>query len=384
MGLMSWLPQRQRPRPATTTTVLFGDVRTGRIYDTLDVTGCSWQQVINDAGRIDGVIVEGHEVRKKKLRQAAHAARTFLAVDVDGVIQEAGPIWSRPWDDERQQLTLGANGLWSLFDHRKALDAFSTGQRVQDSAITLTGADFGGIGYGLLLNAVNTPGGSLPLYAAAPTAGARTETFPGWQLMWIGDQLRQLTKRQNGPDIRFRPTYSPDRLSVQWWYEAGTEERPLLTQVGDDWFFDASVPKSPVVNIHTDEDATVMGMRSWVTGEGQEQDILMASAYDPTLVDAGWPLLEVDETRSTVSDQATLDGHAANLRDRSARPIEVWKVVVRAEAAAQVQAGDYARVIPRRNHPWLGDGEAYMRIKSKSGDMGSNVTLEMYAVQAAV
>lgn len=367
-----------------TTTLLFGDLRTGRIFDTLDATACSWRQVNNDAGSIDGVTVEAHEVRRKSLRSVGMGPRTFLAVDVDGVLQEAGPIWSFPWDDDAQQLTLGAAGLWSLFDHRKALDAFRGNQRVQDSAITINGADFGGIGFGLLVDAVNTPGGSLPLQFLLPPPGDRTETFPGWQLLWIGDQLRQLTKRQNGPDIRFRPRYTTDKLGIEWVYEAGTEDRPQLAQVGDDWFFDASVPRSPVVNIHTDGDATVMGMRAWVTGEGQENDILMATAYDPTLVDAGWPLLEVDDSFSTVSDQETLDGHAENLRDRSARPIEVWKVVVRGDVARDVLAGDYARVIPARGHAWLPDGEAYMRVKSKSGDLGDNVTLEMYAVQAAV
>lgn len=368
-----------------TTTLLYGDLRTGRITDTLDVTGCSWRQVANDSGSIDQVVVEAHEVRAKQLRSTAPAARSFLAVDVDGVLQEAGPIWSRVWNDAAQQLTLGAAGLWSLFDHRKALSASGLIDKpVQKTSLTIVGADLGGIGYGLVVNAVNHDGGSLPLKFREPPPGNRRETFPGWQLLWVGDQLRQLTARQNGPDIRFRPRYQTDRRFIEWIYEAGTETAPQLHQEGADWVFDMTVAKSPVVNAFTDEDATVMGMRSWVTGEGSEEDILMATATDTTLTAAGWPLLEVDETRNTVSDQLTLDSHAANLRDRSARPIELWKVAVRPEVAREVRAGDYARVVVPADHAWLPPGEAYMRVKAKSGGLEGDVTLDMYAVQAVL
>jgi hypothetical protein len=370
-----------------TTTLIFGDLRSGRIVDTLDVTGCSWQQVKNDAGAIDGVTVEAHEVAAKALRAAAPATRAFLAIDVDGRLQEAGPIWSRVWDDKAYQLTLGASGLWSIFDHRKVLPVLAgtvaTGADL--GSTTVAGTDLGGIARALVAQALTHVGGDLPLVLPPAASGTRTETFPGWKLQWVGDQLRELTRREvSAPDIRFRPRYTADRLGVEWVMEHGSEDQPLLAQAGEDWFFDASVPKGPVVNIHTDDDATIMAQRAWVTGEGSEEDTLVATAYNPALIDAGWPLLEADEARSTVSQQGTLQGHAENLRDRSARPIEVWKVVVRAEAAAEVLAGDYCRVIPERNHPWLPAGEAYMRVKSKSGDLGDNVTLVMYAVAAVL
>lgn len=369
-----------------TTTLLYGDLRTGRIIDTLDATSCNWRQVLNDAGAVDQVTVQGHEVRRKDLRRSAPAAKTFLAVDVDGVLQEAGPIWSRVWDDQAQELTLGAAGLWSLFDHRNvmALQA-TTGIDPQKSLISVAQASFGGIAKEIVrLNFVYADD-SLPLYAGAgDVAGDRTETFYGWQLPNLGEQLRQLTTRENGPDIRFAPRYTADRLSIQWVMDTGTEAAPQLAQVGDDWYFDATVAKSPVVNIHTDEDATVMGMRAWVTGNGSEEDMLMAVAYDPTLVDAGWPLLEVDEARSTTELLPTLQGHAQNFLSRSARPIEVWNVVVRPEAAAQVLAGDYCRVVVGEKHPWLPTGEAFMRVKQKSGGLTGDVTLQMYAVQAVL
>jgi hypothetical protein len=370
-----------------TTTLLFGELRTGRITDTIDATGCSWAQVANDAGSISSVTVHGHEVRRKQLRTAAAATRTFLAVDLDGRLQEAGPLWSRSWDDKAWQLTLGAAGLWSLFDHRKVLPVLAAAQRAQDEAsdTIVSGTDLGGIARALVAQAMTHLGGNLPLVLPPAAVGVRTETFPGYSLLWVGDQIRQLTKRADAaPDIRFLPRYTSDKLGIEWALQTGSENAPLLTQLGDDWYFDKTVPKSPVKNINTDEDATVMGMRGWFTGNGQERDIIIGTAFDQALIDEGFPLLEVGESDSNVIEQATADDHAANLVQRSARPPEVWKLDVEAFAAAEVLAGDYARVKVADGHPWLAGGESRMRVKSKSGDLSTKVTLTMYPVQAVI
>jgi len=363
-------------------TVLYGELRTGRITGSIDVTTAPWSVVANGPGRIKTEIAE-HIVRDLDLRNNAQAARCFLAVDVDGRIQEAGPIWSRTWNDDDGVLTLGAAGLWSLFDHRHVLELADAGTPIQSRSVTLDTLTLGGIGKGLVALAMQWAGGNLPLVMGiGATAGDHTETFPGWKLLKVGDQLRELTAREAGaPDIRFRPRYQADRRFIEWVMDTGDEDQPLLTQVGADWVFDATARKGPVVSINTDEDATVMGMWAFETGQGNEEDTLMAWAYDRTLVDAGWPLLEVSELRSTVSDLGTLSGHADNLLARSARPIETWTVTVRAAAAAEVLPGDYCQVVPRTSSAWLGlEGTAFMRVKTKSGDLGDNIKLEMYAV----
>lgn len=366
------------------TAVLFGELRTGRITDIIDATTCPWTQQSNGPGEIT-VTVPEPVVRKLGLRDAAAAARTFLAIDVGGQLQEAGPIWSRTWDDTAGVLTLKAAGLWSIYDHRYVMDPAQRLIPVQKRVLVAANKTLGGIAKALVRTDAGWTGAALPLvYGAGAEAGFRTETFAGWRLQTVGDELRQLTQREvAAPDIRFRPEYTADRLSIRWVLETGDEDSPLLTQSGDDWVFDANAPRGPVLAIHTDEDATQMGMWAFVTGEGSEEDTLMAEKYSSALIDAGWPLLAVEESRSSVSDQATLNGHADSLLDRRARPIELWSVVVRADAATDVLAGHYARVVPHRDSAWLGDvGEAHMRIKAKSGDLGDDITLAMYPVQA--
>jgi YD repeat-containing protein len=361
--------------------ILYGELRSGKITGEIDATGYTWAQTLNDAGYIDEVRIPDRVVRDLQLDYYAEPGRCFLAAEVDDRIQEAGPIWTENYDWEKGQYVLGAAGLWSLFDARKVLPVLVSGQRVQDAHTTVAGTDFGGIGRDLVAQAMTHVGGDLPIVLPVKAAGGRTETFYGWQMAWVGEQLRQLTQRENGPDIRFRPRRNPDdRRYLQWVLEHGSEIDPRLTQIGADWVFDATTTRSPVLGIGVAGNARSLGSRAWVTGNGQEAGTLIATDYDPALIDRGLPLLERAEPRWTVEQQATLDGHARNLRARSARRPRVWKVTVHASAARDVQPGDYARVAVR-DHPVLGAGEARLRVRKKSGSRNDRIVLDMYPLQ---
>lgn len=369
-----------------TTSLLIGETITGKITHTLTgrecPTGLRWTSVLNNSGSIDSVTIPEAVVRKYNLRQATHGARCFLAVEQDGRIKQAGPIWSRTWDWEKGELTLGAAGLWSLMDKRVVYREDLT---VINAPVTLTGS-LGGIAVGLVSQMVNhnPPFTNLPIVLPAVESGTNTETFQPWELSRYGEQLRQITRRAtDAPDIRFQARRTAaDIRKVEWVMEVGTATVPSLSQGGPDWVFDASAPKSSVRGISTDEDATGMATAVWVSGTGMEADMKRVRAFDDgTLLNNGWPFLEVDESHSTVDDYPTLTGHAKNLQRRSGRPIEVFKVQVSASAAAEVLPGDYCRVITKGD-PWLGDMDRAMRVKSVSGDLSEVLTLEMFPLAA--
>lgn len=371
--------------PAVTfrgTTILYGDLRTGRIAGALAALSCSWQTVANGSGSIDQVVLPEDVVRDQQLYYSAPTAKTFLAVEQAGRIREAGPLWARRWDEEKGRATFAAAGLWSLFDHRKVVPVLLPGERVQEAVTTAAGTDLGGIARALVAQAMAHVGGDLPVVLPDPVAGTRAETFYGWQLQWVGQQLRELTQRElSAPDIRFQPRRQTDPRFIEWEMQAGTEDEPLLSQVGADWIFDRTAPRSQVLGISTDEDATGMGTDAWVTGNGMEQDILISHDSDSALINAGYPKLEVEEGRHTVEFQGTLDGHAANLLDRSARPIEVWKLRARTRATVEIAPGHYTRVITK-DDAWLGATNRRLRVYKLSGDLGDEVTIDMYPVEA--
>lgn len=367
----------------TTTSLLIGEIRTGRITDTLTgvngPTGLRWSTVLNNSGSIDSVTIPEAVVTEFDLRQRTYGARNFLAVEVDGLIKQAGPIWSRTWDWEKGELTLGAAGIWSLMDKRVIYDDAAPG-----GVLTFTGS-LGGIAVGMVSAMVSRipPYTNLPIVLPAVEAGDRTESFARWELARYGEQLRQITQRAtDAPDIRFTPRRSgSDPRYLEWVMEVGTVAVPSLSQAGPDWVFDTSAPKSSVRGISTDEDATQMAELTWATGNGTEADMKLATGQSVELVSLGWPLMEADESHPTVDDMTTLLGHANNLLARSARPVEVFKVQVSADAAREVQPGDYAQVITK-GAPYLGDMNRRMRVKTVSGDLSDVVTLEMFPMAA--
>lgn len=373
-------------QPPVTTRILFGELRTGRITGVLPVTAAAWSRVQNDAGTIDQVQVHRSIVAEMGLRTNAAAARCFLAVEQDDRIRQAGPIWKHSWSRKQGRLVLGAAGLLSLFDHRKVLPVLAAGQRVQDVTTTFTGADYGELARALVAQARSHVGGELPIVLPAPRPGtARTETWPGWALADLGEQLRQFSTRADAaPDIRFTARRRVDDARfLEWVMETGTGAAPQLAQAGADWYFDTTVRDGAVLDVEVQQDATRMGMRGWITGNGSEKDTLIATHQDLTLVDAGYPLLEVDDAHSAVERQATLDGYAQGLVSAHARPVEVWKLTAHASAALEVLEGDYARVITKGDD-YLPDGEHRMRIQKITGSLGDSVVLDMYPLQAVL
>jgi hypothetical protein len=363
-----------------TTRVHVGDTISGRITATIPVVGLNWTDVLNGNGTIDVTVTED-VVRDFDLRQKTHGARCFLAVEVEGRIKQAGPIWARAWDWEKGQLTLGASGMWSMADKRIIYDpaTFPSG------ILSFTGLSLGGVAVSLVSHMLNAipPYTNLPIVLPAAEAGDHEESFPRWNLARYGEQLRQLTQRSvDAPDIRFQPRRKEsDPRYIEWVMQVGTEASPSLSQGGPDWVFDSSAPKSPVLGIATDGDASDMGEQAWATGNGSEADMKLATAASLELLDLGWPLTEVDESHSTVEDNDILAGHANSLLGRSARPIEVFKVKARANAYNEVLAGDYARTITR-GVAWLGDMDVTTRVKQVSGDLSDELRFDMFSVLA--
>jgi hypothetical protein len=353
-----------------------GGLLNGRITDTFPVVGLRWTDTLNGNGSVD-VTVAGDVVRDHELRQKTYGARCFLAVERDGKIMQAGPIWSRTWDWEKRQLTLGAAGMWSIADHRIIYDDAS----YPSGILTFTGS-LGSLAVGLIAHMLGNvpPFTNLPIVLPAIEAGSNTESFARWELSRYGEQLRQLTQRAtDAPDIAFRARRrGDDPRFLEWLMLVGTVAAPSLTQGGPDWVFDTTLPKSPVLGIATDEDATQMATSSWATGNGSEADMKQARAFDDgTLLNAGWPFIEVDESHPTVDDNTTLTGHAANLQARAGRPVEVFKVSISADFARDVRPGDYCQLIAKGD-PWVGDLNRRMRVKTISGDLSDVFTLDMF------
>jgi hypothetical protein len=364
-------------------SIIAGELRTGRILATLPASDGTWTQVLNTAGAVDATVqLRGENgPAARRLLPYLEATRCYLAaVTDDGRVLEAGPIWKATFDDNAGSLKLGASGLWSLWDHRKAIPVLADGTRVQDAVLSWSGVSLGTIAKKLVETAVAHTGGSLPVVLPDDVAGTATRTYPGYELAWVGDRLQELTQVDGGPDVAFEPRLTADGLSVEWVMRTGTDDDPLLHQEGADWIWDRGATKGGVTSLGVDVDATGMAQRAWAIGSGTEVDLMVGEADWTAPLDAGYPLLETDASYTSVIDQGTLDAHALGLVLYAQRPWATWSLGVRADASptlGEYRPGDWCAVHVPPDHGYLPEGEYRTRVLSFSGDLTTQVSLKL-------
>ncbi|MEN1977056.1 hypothetical protein, partial [Cellulomonas olei] len=308
-------------------TILCGELRTGRILSTVPVSAATWEQRLREAGTVTATVpLLAHEVTvRPELLMGLEGARSYLAAEHQGTILEAGPIWVHDVDDAT--LMVGAGGLASLFDHRQVIRVLTAGQnaaKVKD--LTYSGMSYGTIAKRLISTAMAHTGGDLPVILPADSPGAASRTYPATQLASFGDQIRELMQVQGGPDISFRPEFTPDGLAIRWRMLVGTTADPMLHQAGADWDLDTTVPRSSVSGLRIRRDWSELTMRSWATGDGQDEAQLIERAVDNGLLDRGYPLLESVRAYPRVKVRADLRSHAASRLRVTRRPRATWSL----------------------------------------------------------
>lgn len=335
------------------TRYILGDLRTGnRILD-LPVIAGPWESRIDTAETISVTIdMQNPDAQLLNLRNTAAASKTFLAV-VEGVadgefITAAGPIWTHAYDRDTASLQLGAKGMWSLFNHRLILPLLAgtlpiTAWTVPDPAdntktipnpnltTSYTGQWLGTIAKRLVAQAVSWTGGGLPIVLPSEETSTNADhdrEYIGADFKSVGEAIQELSQVDGGPEIQFVPQFKPGKLGVQWVMRVGSAAQPLLFgNTQPRW--DLTVKESPMSGFHIDQDATGMGSLSWATGGRSSDDVLVSRAYNSTLVDLGYPLMEVlDSSHSSVSKQSTLDGYAAQNLMNAQQPSETWSFTV--------------------------------------------------------
>lgn len=374
-----------------------GDLRTGKISRSVDLVGGTWSVPLGDAGSLEGSFpIKSGEW--PSARSDAATAKSFLAVSYvnaagDETFIEAGPIWKSEFvDDQAAILKIGAAGLASYFDHRKVIPVLAAGDNPATASVTYTGEQRGLIAKRLVELAQSHTGGNLPIVlpddADLGGAGTKyTQSYPGYELGWVGERLRQLSElgetedASSGPEIQFVPRRrSDDPRFIEWVMRIGVEPTMMLTQTGPAWVFDRTVPKSPVRQISVSSDGTQMAFRQWAGGQGEAEGRPIVWSEDDTLLDLGFPLLEGEVTATdTVSTTETLTAHTTGALEFSQRPVESWTLSVSRDArpsVAQYAPGDWATVRVK-DHVFIPDDDYNMRILSISGDTGDAVAITL-------
>lgn len=366
------------------------NTKTGKITADLPVAGQDWGLRLNDAGSLSiDLRPDAEELAGINVRSVTLPLYQSLGIAYNGRILECGPIWTRELDDGK--LTIEAAGIWSILDKRKLLkgSVLADGANVTGSVVSLSGS-LGDIAREIVrISIQDNPHGALNIVLPdVIEGGSNVRNYQGYDLAWLGDRLRELTEVQNGPDIRFRPRFSPsDPSTVEWVMEYGSTAQPLLQQTGADWVWDGSVAESGVVGFGHKQDAIDLASKAWTPGSGQERSMKLASRTNFDLVDRGYPWTEIDQSAKDVEDQATLQRYADRLSEDAAFPWDTFEVKVRADQEPLLgtyRPGDWARIIVPENHPTLDPGPVRVRIMAVDGDDSNTVSLTVSPVQDTI
>lgn len=365
-----------------------GDLRTGKITADLPPASLSWGLRLNDAGPVEATVQSmSAEAAPLNLRANTAPLKQFIGVAYNGVVLEAGPIWKRALKPEDGALTITGAGMWSLLDKRKALPwvALRNGMRVQDVSLDLVNMTLGTIAREMVRTAIqdNLDGG-LPIVLPPFLSGTHERHYPGYQLEWVGDLLRRLPEVKNGPDLELRPRYvEGDRTRIEWVFNTGTEDQPLLVQQGDDLLWDGSVQESGVVGFGVVEDGTDLASKVYVPGAGQERDMRIAGGYSDKLLKAGYVYTERDTANKNIEDQALLQGYADQLLEDSLSPWTTYSISVRTDTDPTLGTywpGYMAQLVTPADHPIMPPGKHRIRVMALDGDHTANVRLAIAPV----
>lgn len=317
-----------------------GDLATGRITQYLSVSSGSWQTELNGPGSIQVTVpLSDPDVAALQIRNLATVGKTFLGVSENGIVLNAGPVWSHSYSADDRTVDLSATGLWTFLKHRLVLPAVPAGVLYPDGYDTnLNGLDSGTVIKRILQQAVTVGGGSLPLLFQPDVAGSSQVTYFGQELTTVADALDDYVS--NGIDIDFAPQFTGDGTGVQWFVRTGTDGSPLLSAANPNnpptW--DMSVPHSAVKGLQVALDGSSLTGRVW---ESTGSSGGLSARYDnPALQAQGYPFLEsVDSSHSSEDDQIALNGYAREAARLGSRPTELWSFQVR--AASQPLVGSY-------------------------------------------
>ncbi|MCP3801861.1 hypothetical protein NLX83_21580 [Allokutzneria sp. A3M-2-11 16] len=369
-------------------SVWIAHTRTGRLVAELPTIGTpKWTCAVNAAGSVEVVVALGDPGVPKRdaLRAMLAPVRFCLAVAYGQHLVQAGPIWTHRYTDTNATLTIGASGLWGLFERRLVLPPHYSAITDPSADLRIGPASLHSLARALVEAGESRPRADLPVVYPPEIAGTNSRIYRGFDLRPLGDALRSLGSEDGGSEVEFRPRFTEDRERLEWVMRIGA---PLLAQSGAPRVYDYG---AGLVAVDADTDGSNLASAVFVRGNGMERGLLTGHAVNAELVDAGYPLTEVvigDHT--SVTEQSTLDSYARAYAAMLSRPTELWSAVVRTDPGdggptlAGLAPGDFV-VFGLDRHPWLPDGHYEQRVLGmESGEDTEHVSLTLQRELAEV
>lgn len=326
---------------------LICDTVTNTLLTEVALSQVTFTKLLNDSGTLSGVLTLDKTFTGDPY-DLTTPCRRCLYVLRDTYPVWGGILWTRQYDSDSNQLSIGAGDWLSYFDHRYILPLGFPGTPLDPSYVAaltriFTSTDQNVVARTLVSEAQSQAGGNVLVTPAdSLLSGVLIDrTYNGYDLRNIGAALRQLANVLNGPDLRFDVSVDNQGNLVRNLL-LGT---PRLGQQGSPHVWELG---GNLQSYRWPSDGSSMATREFALGNGTGISMPIAVAHDTSRYSLSWPMLEAEKNYSTVSDVGVLQGHATADQIAARAPVVLPELTVRGNIAPQFgtySPGDDARII---------------------------------------
>lgn len=296
----------------------------------------------------------------------------------------AGPILSRP-NESFDIVSLNCGGIRSILSKRLVTKEFTDDwSGLNKSIVSFSGLSLGTIAKRVVTQAMTKKAGALPISFALPDETVKNDAnhernYRGFNLQNINahDVLTKLSNVIDGPDIMFKPRLLRDNLlTFEMW--TGTEKQPRIYQKQTP-VWDTTPTKGYVSEMSTVTTGSYQTYRTYSTGAGQDEGLLIKVSTNEGPLQAGYPLLETVVNVGNSENATLVEGYGISNLFVNKEPLMEIQMTIRADGTiplGQFWAGDLVQVITQG---WLSlpDGMTEMRLLSITGDSSDNIKVSL-------
>lgn len=291
---------------------LLCDLLTDEPITDLPLSGVSFEKRISRVGSLSANLTASNRTLVEKARLVHRfAGRSALWVYRDGQVWWGGVLWAAPAQQAERggvELSLSA-ATFDSYAHHRALH----------STLTYAGVDQGVIIPALWRHLQAQPSGDIGMVAEdQPTGTLRDRTYYGHEQAYYGELIENLGDVEGGPEHTVDTYLDETGARVKRLRVGNRVGATVPTAV----FQRAAKGGGRVLEWTDSVDATDAGTAFQVRGASVESNVgeestplLSGVHYDTARLADGWPLLDVTDDRSDVTQLDTLTGYARALRD---------------------------------------------------------------------
>lgn len=325
-------------------TYLFADLLTNEVLGELPLFGTYFEKYVNNTGNANFSFKIGQgglddtRLDDKLALQATIPGRTALYVDRDGDLIWGGIVWSRVYQSQAKTVSCTAQTMDSYLFRRV--------RRANALYVASLNWDQRNIVIDLLQKMVEEGGPQSDLGLLLPdtfsTEVVRTKNVWGYDFNFYGDLIQSIYQLDNGFDFMIDVAYqrSVPRRFVLIGY-------PNLGDAVDDPNIVTLDYPGPIFNYYWPESVSGGADQAWAVGAGDGASKLFGVATDSASLDAGYPLLEVVNSYTDVTQMSTINAHAAGDLETNKIPSSIPTLNVTPDEMDfnNFQVGTYCRLV---------------------------------------